>query len=55
MPYILLHLNSRCHFHCFRIHIYNTLQENVLLASMLGIMQLYSVDIFSSFDVLCSR
>lgn len=55
MPYILLHLNSRCHFHCFRIHIYNTLQENVLLASMLGIMQLYSVDIFSSFDVLRSR
>lgn len=55
MPYFLLHLNNKCHFQCFRVHIYNTFQENILLASMSGIMQVYSVDIFSSFDVLCSR
>lgn len=57
MLYFFLHLNNTCHFYCFRVHVYNALLvlQKVLLASMLGIMQVYSVAIFTSFNVLFSR
>lgn len=56
MPYIFVRLKNICHFHCFRVHIYTLLVlQNVLLAFVLGITEVYSVDIFSSFNVLCSR
>lgn len=57
MLYFLLHLNNTHHFHCFRVYIYNFLLvlQNVLLISVLGIMQVFSVGIFRSFNVLCSK